>query len=273
MEEVWKVIEECNKQMPDGTWRYSVSNLGRVRRNAYVDAQGRKHAEKILSTGRTAIGSHIVALSDGVHRSRRLTVHILVAEAFLDNPDGLKSVCHLDGDYNNNAVTNLRWGTSLRRLWENTRSGRYKCRPIIQYSLHGEFVAEFRTAEEAARSVGLRSGSYITHCCKRRPHCNSAGGYIWRYSDDLDIGDLNRWKPVDQLSLDGEYIQTFNTVSEAALNTGATRSRVLACCNNMAHSHFGFKWKFAEDRGSNYGRDLETDRNIQCDAIMRQAEV
>lgn len=38
-------------------------------------------------------------------------VHRLVAEAFIDNPDCLPVVMHLDNDKLNNHYTNLQWGT------------------------------------------------------------------------------------------------------------------------------------------------------------------
>ena len=38
-------------------------------------------------------------------------VHRLVAETFIDNPDNLPQIDHLDRDLNNNAMSNLEWVT------------------------------------------------------------------------------------------------------------------------------------------------------------------
>lgn len=46
------------------------------------------------------------------HGARRtLTVHRLVARAWLGSGNGLRVVRHLDGNHLNNAVSNLAWGT------------------------------------------------------------------------------------------------------------------------------------------------------------------
>lgn len=48
---------------------------------------------------------------------KRVSVHRLVAEAFIPNPDNLPAIDHIDGDKLNNHVENLQWITQS----ENTR--------------------------------------------------------------------------------------------------------------------------------------------------------
>lgn len=45
------------------------------------------------------------------NRSEKVPIHRLVAEAFIPNPDKKPTVDHIDGDRQNNAVSNLRWAT------------------------------------------------------------------------------------------------------------------------------------------------------------------
>lgn len=82
---------------------YQASDLGRVR-----GIRG----GRVLSPVTTKYGYHQVSLCvDGKKLSR--LVHRLVAYAFLGaQPSSDHDVLHYDGDKTNNALSNLRWGTS-----------------------------------------------------------------------------------------------------------------------------------------------------------------
>lgn len=92
---------------------YEVSNFGRIKR--ILRCRGTKCG--ILSPGTRkckyktgTIKYNYVVLS---HKSKTETksVHRMVAEAFIPNPDGKKTVNHKDGDGENNVVSNLEWAT------------------------------------------------------------------------------------------------------------------------------------------------------------------
>lgn len=113
MNEIWKTI--------DGTdGKFSVSNLGNVRRNEhYTNVRPSKHLpngtvahykEKILkgSIGYNGYVAYTLWL-DGY--AIRKTCHRLVAEAFIPNPDNLPCVNHKDENPLNNNVDNLEWCT------------------------------------------------------------------------------------------------------------------------------------------------------------------
>lgn len=51
-------------------------------------------------------------------------IHILVAEAFIDNPDNKSEVNHIDGNQHNNHVDNLEWVTrseNAQHMWDMKR--------------------------------------------------------------------------------------------------------------------------------------------------------
>ena len=50
-------------------------------------------------------------------------------------------------------------------------------------------------------------------------------------------------KPVVQLSLDGDYIISFPSITQAAQNMGCSRSLIQACCSGRAKTACGYSWK------------------------------
>lgn len=100
MKEIWKDIEGY-----EGF--YQISNLGRVKSlGGWCGTAKRK--EKIRSTSLTHDGYVKVRL---IHQGKDKTmrVHRLVAEAFIANPKNKDTVNHIDGNKQNNMVSNLEW--------------------------------------------------------------------------------------------------------------------------------------------------------------------
>ena len=150
---------------------YEVSNLGRVRSLKFGKT-------KILTPKNNGIGYFQVGLrKDGI--SKYLLVHRLVANAFIPNPQNLKTVNHIDEDKSNNNVSNLEWMSQTDNINYGTRTAR--CSKQVQKfdKQTGALLATFQAAREAERRTGIAQSS-ICACCKDR--LKSAGGYVWRYS-------------------------------------------------------------------------------------------
>ncbi|MBE6031222.1 MAG: hypothetical protein E7225_06465 [Clostridiales bacterium] len=66
---------------------------------------------------------------------------------------------------------------------------------IVQYSMNGEFVAEYHNSNEATRATGIKN---IYRCCNGRVDTPSAGGYVWRYVahsfDRFPVGNIDKKK-------------------------------------------------------------------------------
>ena len=55
-------------------------------------------------------------------------------------------------------------------------------------------------------------------------------------------------KPVDQLDMDGNYIQTFESVRAAARAVNGDMKTIRLCClgHKWHHSHKGYRWRFKQ---------------------------
>lgn len=74
----------------------------------------------------------------------------------------------------------LRW-TPERKIKQSIEN--IKNRPILQYTLDGEFVQEFRNVSEAVKAVGATTHTNIAKCARgiRKKAC----GFVWKYKDNI----------------------------------------------------------------------------------------
>ena len=175
------MIEEWRKI--EGYPNYSVSNLGRVRN----DATGRFLSQAKSGCRRSYL---YVLLYDGTHASRKtMSIHRLVANAFIPNPDNKPEVNHLDGNGFNNVVSNLEWVTHTENLIHAHKVLGYR-RKSIAGSANGnskkvvrlEDGKIFDTVKDAAIACGTHY-TCISQCLNGGPHRHTAGGYHWKYAD------------------------------------------------------------------------------------------
>lgn len=124
---------------------------------------------------------------------------------------------------------------------------------VRQYTLRGQLVAEYKHCKQASKSTSI-SRSMISECCRRLPGHNTAGGYVWRFSDDDDIAESGRVvfanrKPVRQYTKDGKFVKEYLGSRDAEVQTGIQSSNISACCSRKPrhNSAGGFIWRFATD--------------------------
>ena len=127
--EVWK--ENVMKKLAE-KWRdimgyegiYQVSNLGRARRIAmrHDTCQTKVPIERILKLKPMGGGYRGVCLCWKGQR-KYISIHRLVASAFLENPNRLPEVNHLDGDKTKNSTDNLEWVTKSQNALHAHRTG------------------------------------------------------------------------------------------------------------------------------------------------------
>lgn len=121
-------------------------------------------------------GYPYVEISDGVKR-RKHRMHRLVAQTFIPNPDNLPQVNHIDGNTNNNVVTNLEWVTP----GENQYHSRYVLHNISGFAdtpiVCVETNERYISTRDAWRKTGINY-AHISECANGKR--KTAGGYHWR---------------------------------------------------------------------------------------------
>ena len=89
-------------------------------------------------------------------------IHRLVAETFIDNPNNLSEVNHIDEDKSNNCVDNLEW---CDRKYNNI----YGEKPRVN-KLMGKFLSYFQIKDELGKITGKydldRMEEFINEYCK-----------------------------------------------------------------------------------------------------------
>lgn len=161
---------------------YQVSDLGNVRSLYRYGVYSPK--EKATQTNN--YGYKTVMLSkDGV--SKRVTVHRLVAIAFLPNPRNAPQINHIDENKANNCVSNLEWcdakhncSSYARNHPHKSRRGKRKGKPVIQLSKAGEYIRTWDNARQVFVETGMSDWS-ISQCC--RGIWKTAYGYKWQYAN------------------------------------------------------------------------------------------
>lgn len=186
MIEEWKDIEGYEEL-------YQVSNLGRVR--SLGNGSSNVSKERIMKPYKEKKGYLRVRLCKN-GKYKHFLIHRLVANAFIPNPNNKPFIDHIDTNPSNNKVDNLRWVTNkencnnpltINHLIENSGLKNMKgklnhlSKPILQFSIDGEFIRKWDSAADITRELGISNGN-ICSCCRGERY-KTAYGYIWKYYD------------------------------------------------------------------------------------------
>ena len=174
---------------------YEVSNMGRVK--SLGNDKLRK--EKILRQAKNDKNGYLQVnlCKDG--KMKTCTVHRLVGNAFIDNPNNLPCFNHKDEDKTNNCVDNLEpcdhkynlnyKNAQAKRVasidWKSVgrKNAEKLSRQVYQYSQDGTLVGVWQSTAEAGRN-GFNFGA-VSACCNNkfnREGNNIYKGYIWSYT-------------------------------------------------------------------------------------------
>ena len=223
--------EEIFREVPGYHGRYMVSNKGRVFSELH---------NKMLSPGKSKGGYLFVNLVKSKNGNiRHWSIHRLVAEAFIPNPNNLPEVNHKDENKLNNRADNLEWcsptynvnyGTVLQRKGIAYKKGAYtqRCKILAVY-IDGVKLGEYNGYKEASEALGV-SPEYISQIANGRPHKH--------YKVEIK---RPRSYQVAQF-FEGELVAVYPSISSAAKRVGADL-HILSKAAKEERLFKGFTWR------------------------------
>lgn len=184
MNEIWKDIKNY-----EGL--YQISNLGRVK--SFARKGTRTKENRILKNSKNPKGYPQVRLMKN-SIGKIVSIHRLVAEAFIPNPYNLPQVDHIDDNKENNCISNLQWITNKDNMAKAWKTGarsiektykhgkdNHNARIVNQYDLNGNFIKTWYCIKDIQDKLHFDNRN-ISACCRhKRP---TAYKYKWKYADE-----------------------------------------------------------------------------------------
>lgn len=207
-------------------YKYWISNYGDIKKSAsnYIDAAGRQlsYREKIFwSENQSLTGGN--KKDTGSYKSiniegKKYYVHRLVASVFIENPNGKEEVNHIDGNTFNNYVG---------------------CKQLNYNDSNLEWVTRKENMEHASKNGLINRDS-----SKRKQQCK------------INRQKVRQERPVVQLDKNGNFVNEFSSVKEAAKRTGCPASNIgeIARRESYRKTAHGFTWVYKDNYkiGENY---------------------
>jgi len=116
-------------------------------------------------------------------------------------------------------------------------------RQVSQYDLSGNWLRDFNSIKEASKLNNINGGN-IGSCCLGK--YKSVGGFIWRYKgEEAPKKYSNKTiRGVLQYDLLGNLIAEYDSLVEAANNTGSKSNCIQMCCVGKYKHSNSFIWKY-----------------------------
>lgn len=250
--EIWRKIDICDN--------YSVSNYGRIKSHErMIKSKGnsKRLLKECILRVRMYFGYTKVSLSIK-NKKMLVSVHRIVATAFIANPKNFPVVNHKNEIRHDNRAINLEWCTQKYNVNYGTGRSRYSMtiierygKPICQYNKDGTIFAHHTSITTAARQTGFVSsqiwralvGKSITY-----------KGYVWRYEGEpFDKYRLKRdysqehhphGKAIVKYSLSGELLKVYDGGSREVEKDYPSISGIRGCLYGKNKTAYGYIWRY-----------------------------
>lgn len=120
-------------------------------------------------------------------------------------------------------------------------------KPVVQYAKNGDHICKFSSIMEASCRTGVGFKQISAVCTGFH---KTASGYVWRFEGDrfnkyFLESKIKTKKKVIQYTMKNEFINEFDSLSDAGRYSGIDYKNISAVCNGKRKSAGGYIWKFA----------------------------
>lgn len=299
------------REIPFTEGYYLISNLGRIKALArYIEPKNASYGfwtkDKILSQrfsrqknrykGDYTFGMSVSYQFNGQKfraMARRLVYEVFVQPLTRKKMEG-KYVYPKDGDGLNSHASNLGLATKSDLRKAELLKGRYippafvidqeknrrhllrmnrtKRRTVQQYNLAGKLLSIFPSITSASKKSGV-SVSCISACAGRK--LLQAKGFVWRYEGDTYDGVIHsgspKKRPVTKYSIGGKVLQNFDSIGDAARQSGVRPTEIISTAKNKIKQSGGFVWRY---KGDPYKGEFKNEylrrKVVQCDSKRKK---
>lgn len=140
--------EEIWKDIPGYEGLYQVSNLGRVRSCVNTSSRRKGLLKPYVKNGYLAVNLY----KD--EKCKHLYVHRLVADCFVENPNGFNVVNHINCNKENNHCRNLEWCSQKHNIHESMKNDLQRHNVVELVEIKTGRVLTFYSQRAASRFLG-----------------------------------------------------------------------------------------------------------------------
>ena len=248
--EEWRPIENFEG-------RYEVSDWGRVKSLNY-----RNTGKEELMLGSLDKDGYIMFTLSKNRKKTYKRLNILVAKAFIPNPENKPFVGHLltlpNGleDKSANEAWNLAWMTAEENRnygTLNQRMSAIRSIAVYQYNNEGDLLKIWSSFAQIEKDGEFDSRT-VCKCCKNK--LKTYKGYIWSYEalSKEQIADIlkkkslknrkDQSKIIYQYSLDGYLLKEWPSINEAARYYSCDKSNIYSACKGKSKTAKGYIWSY-----------------------------
>ena len=127
--------------------------------------------------------------------------------------------------------------------------------PIVQYSLNGEFIREFKSQEEASKIIDIPQPN-INKCLNKKR--KQAGNFYWYYKNEIPE-NIEKYeheekyyiRAICKYTINNVYLGEYLSIAEAERINNLSCGLISNCLRSRAKTAGGYIWKYKDDVNNN----------------------